>query len=140
MSRVFWDTNLFVYLIEGTGARAESVATLRRRMIERDDELLTSALTLGELLVKPVEMGDDGLRDRCVRAMDDGVAVLAFDAQAALRFAAIRSDRSIRAPDAIQLACAAAGGTDLFITNDDRLSRKNVPGIGFIQSLARTFL
>ena len=140
MSRVFWDTNLFVYLIEGTGARAESVVALRRRMIERGDELLTSALTLGELLVKPVEMGDDELRDRYVRAMDDGVTVLPFDARAALRFAAIRSDRSIRAPDAIQLACAAAGGTDLFITNDERLSRKNVPGIAFIQSLQRTFL
>lgn len=138
MSRVFWDTNLFVYLIEGTGPRAESVAALRRRMIERGDELLTSTLTLGELLVKPVEMGDSGLRDRYVQAMEDGVAVLAFDSQAALRFAAIRSDRSIRAPDAIQLACAAEGGTDLFITNDDRLSRKHVPGIGFIQSLTRT--
>ena len=73
MSRVFWDTNLFVYLIEGTGARAESVVALRRRMIERGDELLTSTLTLGELLVKPVEMGDDELRDRYVRAMDVGV-------------------------------------------------------------------
>lgn len=42
MSRVFWDTNLFVYLIEGTGARAESVVALRQRMVERGDELLTS--------------------------------------------------------------------------------------------------
>ena len=140
MSRVFWDTNLFVYLIEGTGARAESVAALRRRMIERGDELLTSALTLGELLVKPVETGDDELRDRYLQAMDEAVTVLPFDARAAPRFAAIRGDRSIRAPDAIQLACAAADGTDLFITNDDRLSRKNVPGIAFIQSLDRTFL
>ena len=140
MSRVFWDTHLFVYLFEGTGARAESVVALRRRMIERGDELLTSTLTLGELLVKPVEVGDDGLRDRYVQAMHDGVSVLPFDAQAALRFAAIRGDRSIRAPDAIQLACAAAAGTDLFITNDDRLSRKNVPGIAFIQSLQRAFL
>ena len=140
MSRVFWDTNLFVYLIEGKGARAESVVALRRRMIERNDELLTSALTLGELLVKPVEMGDDALRDRYLRAMEAGVTVLPFDAGAAPRFAAIRRDRSIRAPDAIQLACAAAAGTDLFITNDDRLSRKNVPGIAFIQSLQRTFL
>ncbi len=140
MSRVFWDTNLFVYLIEGTGARAESVVALRQRMIERGDELLTSTLTLGELLVKPIEMGDDGLRDRYVQAMDAGVSVLPFDARAALRFAAIRDDRSIRAPDAIQLACAAVGGTDLFITNDDRLRRKNVPGIAFIQSLQRTFL
>ena len=140
MSRVFWDTNLFVYLLEGTGPRAESVVALRRRMIERGDELLTSTLTLGELLVKPVARGDDGLRDRYLRAMDEGVSVLSFDARAAVRFAAIRSDRSIRAPDAIQLACAAAGSTDLFITNDDRLSRKNVPGIAFVQSLQRTFL
>ena len=140
MSRVFWDTNLFVYLIEGTGVRAESVVALRRRMIERDDELLTSTLTLGELLVKPVEMGDDGLRDRYMRALDASVTVQPFDARAALRFAAIRGDRSIRAPDAIQLACAAAVGTDLFITNDDRLSRKTVPGVAFIQSLERTFL
>ena len=140
MSRVFWDTNLFVYLIEGRGARAESVAALRRRMIERGDELLTSALTLGELLVKPVEAGDDELRDLYTQTLEQGVTVLPFDARAAPRFAAIRGDRSIRAPDAIQLACAAAGGTDLFITNDDRLSRKNVPGIAFIQSLERTFL
>ncbi len=140
MSRVFWDTNLFVYLLEGTGARAESVVALRQRMIERGDELLTSTLTLGELLVKPVEMRDDELRDRYVQAMDAGVTVLSFDSRAALRFAAIRGDRSIRAPDAIQLACAAVGGTELFITNDDRLSKKNVPGIGFIQSLQRTFL
>lgn len=110
MSRVFWDTNLFIYLMEGTGANAESVVALRRRMIERGDELLTSTLTLGELLVKSVEMGDDRLRDSYLQAMHDGVSVLSFDAQAALRFAAIRGDRSIRAPDAIQLACAAAAG------------------------------
>ena len=140
MSRVFWDTNLFVYLMEGEGPRTESVDALRRRMIERGDELLTSSLTLGELLVKPVETGNDELRNRYVRAMEEGVTVLSFDKRAALRFAEIRGDRSIRAPDAIQLACAAAGGTDLFITNDDRLSRKNVPGIAFIQSLQRTFL
>ncbi|SRR5579875_109797 len=39
--------------------------------------------------------------------------------------------------EAIQLACAAAAGMDLFITNDDRLSRKRVPEIKFITSLQR---
>ncbi len=47
-----------------------------------------------------------------------------------------RQDRSIRPPDAIQLACASAARVDLFITNDERLSRRVVPGIHFIQSLA----
>ena len=92
MSRVFWDTNLFVYLIEGSDARAESVAALRRRMMERGDELLTSALTLGELLVKPVETGEDELRNRYLQAMNEAVTVLPFDARAAPRLAAIRAD------------------------------------------------
>lgn len=50
MSRVFWDTNLFIYLFEGKGHLAERVVALRHRMIERQDQLLTSSLTLGEIL------------------------------------------------------------------------------------------
>ena len=106
-------------------------------MIERKDELLTSALTLGEVLVKPVEAGDEELRRRYEHAIGAGATVLPFDAPVAPIFAEIRRDRSIRAPDAIQLACASAAGTDLFITNDDRLSKKNIKGIQFIQSLEK---
>jgi len=56
------------------------------------------------------------------------------------RIFAIRADRAIGAPDAIQLACAASAGVDLFITNDDRLSRKHVPDVKFITSLERAYL
>jgi predicted nucleic acid-binding protein len=49
-------------------------------------------------------------------------------------------DRTIRPPDAIQLACAAQANVDLFITNDDRLSHKVVPGIQFVTSLDKAFL
>ena len=139
MSRVFWDTNLFVYLVEGHG-RAKQVAALRQRMIEREDELLTSALTLGEVLVKPMEAGNQELQQRYENVITAGATVLPFDARAAPRFAEIRRDRSIRAPDAIQLACASMAGVDLFITNDDRLSRKRVRGIHFIQPLDNAML
>ena len=139
MSRVFWDTNLFVYLVQGHG-RAKQVAALRQRMMEREDELLTSALTLGEVLVKPMEAGDQELQQRYENVITAGATVLPFDARAAPRFAEIRRDRSIRAPDAIQLACASMAGVDLFITNDDRLSRKRVRGIHFIQPLENAML
>ena len=132
-SRVFWDTNLFVHLLEDKGELIERVASLRERMIERADELLTSALTLGEVLVRPAEADDKDLMRRYERAITAGASVLPFDAAAASTFAVVRRDRSIQPPDAIQLACAAV---DLFITNDRRLSRKLVPGIHFIQSLA----
>ena len=140
MSRIFWDTNLFIYLFEGADEQAERVARLRRRMIERRDQLLTSTLTLGELLVKPLDAGRMDLARRYTQAMETAAAILSFDQAAALAFAEIRRDRSIRPPDAIQLACAAAAGTDLFLTNDRRLARKHIQGIQFIQSLHEAVL
>lgn len=140
MSKIFWDTNLFIYLFEDKHERSEQVAELRRRMIERKDELLTSALTLGEILVRPREMGDEKLAQVYELAISAAATVLPFDSHAALKFAEIRQDRSIKAPDAIQLACASVARADLFITNDNRLSRKNIRGIQFIQSLENAIL
>jgi predicted nucleic acid-binding protein len=140
MSRVFWDTNLFVYLFEDHGAQSQRVTTLRERMLERNDQLCTSTLTLGEVLVKPLEKGDEGLRRRYEEALSQAVVLIPFDKAAATIYAVIRRNRTIRAPDAIQLACAAQARVDLFITNDDRLSRCTVPGIHFIASLERAFL
>ena len=138
MTRVFWDTNLFVYLFEG-GEFAARVADLRRRMLDRGDQLVTSALTLGELLVKPRDGGEAVVRDyeSTIRRI---ATIVSFDAACAPRYAAIRGDRTVKAPDAIQLACAAAAGVDLFITNDDRLSRKHIPDVKFITSLERAYL
>jgi predicted nucleic acid-binding protein len=140
VSRIFWDTNLFIYLIEDHGDMSERVAQLRKRMIERNDELYTSALTLGEILVKPMEAGDEVLGRRYEAALRQGAAIIPFDVEAARLYAGIRKDRTIRPPDAIQLACAAQARIDLFITNDERLSIKSIPRIQFVSSLQRAFL
>lgn len=140
MSRIFWDTNLFIYLIEGEGERSDAVVRLRERMLTRGDSLLTSTLTLGEVLVRPTEQNAHDLAAEYERLLSAGTTVLTFDVKAARAFAAIRRDRSIRPPDAIQLACAAEARVDLFITNDNRLSDKIVPGIQFVTSLDRAFL
>ncbi|HXZ86647.1 MAG TPA: PIN domain-containing protein [Myxococcota bacterium] len=140
MSRVFWDTNLFIYLFEGRGPLCERVVALRQRMIERGDELFTSALSLGEILVKPLGAGNEELANQYRSAIARAALVIPFAEDASPVYARIRGDRSIRAPDAIQLACASTVGIDLFITNDERLSRKSVPGIQFVASLERAFL
>lgn len=53
MARVFWDTNLFIYLVEDTPHWGDQVVALRQRMLRRGDLLFTSALTVGEVLVQP---------------------------------------------------------------------------------------
>jgi len=141
LSRVFWDTNLFIYLVEGHGELSEAVRRMRERMIEREDQLCTSTLTLGEVLVRPLSAGRRDLAQRYESLIaPPGALVLFFDRACAVIYARIRQDKGIRAPDAMQLACAAQAHCDLFITNDDRLSRKVVPGIDFITSLERAFL
>ncbi|SPF33952.1 putative PilT protein domain protein [Candidatus Sulfopaludibacter sp. SbA4] len=139
VSRIFWDTNLFIYLLEGSGEPLELAQKLLNRMFERRDELLTSTLTLGEVLVKPVEMGQSS--ERYERFLNSpGVHIVSFDHQAARIYARLRRDRTIKPPDAIQLSCAAAAGTNLFITNDARLSRMTLAGIDFIVPLPQVFL
>lgn len=137
MANIFWDTNLFIYLLEGSPSFGAVVKDLRRRMLQRNDRLFTSAFTVGEILVKPLSTGDKLLANR-YRAFFTGaqLTVSTFDLDAAEAYAEIRQDRAIHPADAIQLACAAAAEIDLFITNDGRLSKKNVPGIKFISGLS----
>ena len=135
MSRIFWDTNIFIYLFEDYDEFSKAAVRLRARMLARGDQLLTSTLTLGEVLVKPKESDDLELCDKYDLAITRASLLVPLDAKAARIYASLRCDRSLRAPDAIQLACAAAAGVDLFITNDARLQGKQVDGIQFIVPL-----
>ena len=137
MSRIFWDTNLFIYLFEGSGKSSTQVMALRSRMLERGDQLMTSAITLGEILVKPIQNGDAKAVAYYRKLIATTAAVIPFEEKAALAYARLRADGSLRPPDTIQLACAAAAGTDLFITNEARLHSKQIPGIQFIVPLDR---
>lgn len=137
MSRIFWDTNLFIYLFEGSGKLLLQTKALRDKMLVRGDELLTSTITLGEVLVKPMELGDAKAVSYYENLLKTTARLLLFEEKAAVMYARLRADRSLRPPDVIQLACAATAGVDLFITNDTRLHSKQVPGIQFIVPLDR---
>jgi predicted nucleic acid-binding protein len=137
MSRIFWDTNLFIYLWEDYGALSQAVQALRTKMLRRGDQLLTSTLTLGEILVKPAAAGNRELCRKYEDAISSVALLIPLDAKVAKIYASIRSDRLLKAPDAIQLASAASAGADLFVTNDGHLSGKQVPGIQFIVPLDR---
>lgn len=137
MSRIFWDTDLFLYLFEGSSTLSKQVSALRSRMLARRDQLLTSAITLGEILVKPMEKGDSAAVAYYKKLIPAAAVVIPFEEKAAVVSARLRADRSLRPMDAIQLACAAIARVDLFVTNDVRLQTKQVDGIQFIVPLDR---
>src|SRR5436190_14715975 len=57
VSLIFWDSMIFVYLMEDHAAFAPRVRRLREQMLKRGDRICTGALTLGEILVSPYENG-----------------------------------------------------------------------------------
>jgi predicted nucleic acid-binding protein len=141
MSLIFWDTMLFVYWVEDNPQLGKRMEQIRKRMWERNDQLCTSALTLGEVLAAPYARGDQQLAAQYRQLLRrPQVEIIPFGDEAADHFARIRSDRSIAPADAIQLACAAQAQVDLFLTNDLRLARKIIPGIQFIADLSFRFL
>jgi predicted nucleic acid-binding protein len=137
MSRIFWDTNLFIYLWEDYGVLSQAVADLRTKMLRRGDQLLTSTFSLGEILVKPTEAKDAQLCRKYEDTISSVAMLIPLDARVAKIYASIRRDRTLKAPDVIQLASAASVAADLFITNDGRLQGKRVDGIQFIAPLDR---
>jgi len=134
---VFWDTNLFIYLIERHPLLHDKVLALYHHQRERGERLLTSTLTLGELLAQPLRLGRSDLARSYAQLLTTGSAIelIPFDHRAAEHYAAIRAHTTLRQPDAIQLACAVTGGAKTFVTNDQRLWGLRVPGLEDIRGL-----
>lgn len=100
--------------------------------------MLTSYLTVGEIITKPKQMNNAMLERSYLNFFSSGsVELIGFGLAAAERYGDIRSRERVRPPDAIQLACAAAAGTDLFVTSDNRLSELVVSGITFVTGIER---
>jgi uncharacterized protein len=133
MSRIYWDTMLFVYWLEDHPQYSSNVLHIYEKMQERGDALCTSAFTLGELLVGPKQKRSLDAAQTIRRFLhSDAVELLPFTTETAERFADIRAAQDVSAADAIHLASAAHRGIDLFLTNERRLQGLVIPGIQFV--------
>ncbi len=138
MSRIFWDTNIYIYLFEGHKVFGPEAQRQRRKMLERGDLLITSAITLGEIQVPARKANDLELAQLSRKLIVESSTILCFDEKSADAYAEIRKETPVRGADALQLACASANEIDLFVTNDARLhTLKKIPGIGFILPLSK---
>jgi predicted nucleic acid-binding protein len=133
MSRIFWDSMLFIYLLEGHPEFAPHVRKKLERSHDRGDMLLTSYLALGEVMA-----GSKGRPEEAewlsATLSEMGFSFVSFDRTCPITFARLRRETRLKAPDAIHLACAAAAGVDMYLTGDAQLLKRglHVPGIQFI--------
>ena len=133
MRRIYWDTMLLIYLLEGNARYSARVLEILQVSLMRKDLLFTSFLGLGEVMAGAARTSDRIAGEQILAEMNDvGFSFLPFDKASVDTFAALRAASQVKAPDAINLACAAAAGIDLFLTGDRQLLKLHVPGIHFI--------
>lgn len=136
MSRIYWDSMLFVYWLEDHPVHAARMDRIREWMEMRGDTLCTSAFTVGEVLTGLYRSGAIEAASRIREAFrSPRIELIPFTPDTADHYAAIRGNHRVSAADAIHLASAAQAGVDLFLTNDQRLRPLAIPGIHFIAGL-----
>jgi predicted nucleic acid-binding protein len=136
VNRVYWDSMLFIYLLEANPVFGARVQRLYQGMLRRGDILCTSIFTVGEVLTGPRKRNDAaGVRGLKKFFGSKEVEILAITIEAADRYSIIRAGERVSQADGIHLATAAAAGVDLFITNDGELRKLKIPGIRFFADL-----
>ena len=141
MSRIYWDTMLFVYWLEDHPVYAKRVQQIHTKMEERQDRLCTSAFTAGEVLVGPYKTGATATAKQILEVFQSSfIEIIPYTLATADLYARIRADHGVSPADAVHLACAAQVQTDLFLTNDTGLTKKVIPGIQFIAGIDTNLL
>ena len=142
MSRIYWDTMLFIYWLEANPHFGKRVDAIWSHMQKRNDVLITGALALGEILAGAYKQGAAPQRIQDVKKAFENIVseVIPFTRETADLFGQIKGSWKIPSADAIHLACAATAKTDLFLTHDKHLAGKTIPGIQFIGTLDSNIL
>ncbi len=136
MSRIYWDSMLFIYWLEDHPQHAARMNRIHERMEARGDKLCTSVFTVGEVLTGIYKRGAMEIASQVWEAFrSPQIELISFTPEAADSYARIRASHRVSPADAIHLASAATAGVDLFLTNDGRLQSLAIPGIHFIAGM-----
>jgi predicted nucleic acid-binding protein len=121
--RVYHDSNIFIYAVEGMSPAAEAVGELFDLIDAAKTTAVSSDLTLAELLVRPLELGRDDLVGIYAELLQPspGLTVSPIDRAVLIAAAHLRTQRGLRLPDATHVATALASSCELFVSNDRKI-------------------
>ncbi|HEV2149139.1 MAG TPA: type II toxin-antitoxin system VapC family toxin [Longimicrobiaceae bacterium] len=127
------DTAVFIYFAEEHPAFLPPARQIFAAADRGDLEVVTSEITLLEVLVVPYRAGNLPLAARyeALLTRSRGVRLVLLDRVLLRTAAQLRAVHGIRTPDALQLAAALTARCSAFLTNDRRLP--TVPGLPVVQ-------
>lgn len=119
--RYYLDSAPIIHLVERVPPYASAI---RRKLSAQGLTLITSELTRLECRVKPLRYNDVALLQDFDDYFANSIAEIIPLTCAVIDCATeIRAQFNFKTPDSVQLAAAVVANSDLFLTNDHRLSR-----------------
>lgn len=127
------DTALFIYFIEEEPRFLPEILPLFTEADQGERILVTSSLTLLEVLAVPYRAGDRHLAEsyELLLTRSRGVRLIELTRDQLRAAAQLRAVTGVKIPDALQLTAALGAGCRTFVTSDRRLPP--VPGLRVLQ-------
>ncbi len=118
------DTAPLIYLIEQNEAYLGSVRAFFQAMSQGEFQVVTSTLTLTEVLVHPLRSGRLELAHqyREILLDQENLSIVPVSVAIAEVASELRATQNLQTPDAIQIATAIQEDAVFFLTNDVRLT------------------
>jgi predicted nucleic acid-binding protein len=124
-ARVYLDTNIFIAAFEMVGDQSDYAWRILDAIDSGALLGVTSELTLAEVLIRPMQDGDDELvqRYQSIISRGEGFEVVAISRGILIEAAILRTvRRTLRLPDAIHVATARLDDCGFLVSDDRRLS------------------
>ena len=123
------DSAPLIYFIEQNPTYLEMMRLFFRTLNQGEFRVVTSVVTLPEVLVYPLRQGNTTLAQqyRDILFNAEGLTTIPVSPDIAEVAAQLRAIHNLRTPDAVQMATAICEGASFFLTNDARLP--SLPGL-----------
>jgi predicted nucleic acid-binding protein len=123
--RLSVETAPFIYYVERYPAYVDKMRVVFLALEAGQFEVVTSTVTLTEVLTKPLRAGDSKLVKtyREMLQTTRNVILAPVSVVVAERAADLRARNNLKTPDALQVAVAIHAGCDAFLSNDSGLKR-----------------
>lgn len=119
------DTAIFIYHFEENPTYLPLTRELLSSIEMGERKGVTSAITLMEIIVKPLALGqiDVARKYEAMLVNFPNLDIVDLDRDVIRQAARLRAEYRIRPPDALQVGASLLYGADVFITNDGLLKR-----------------
>ena len=114
------DTSPFIFFIEKHPTYADVLRPFFQAVDRGESSILTSTITLLEVLVHPIRHGDEALAHQYndILLTSDNISTIPVTPNTAQTAAELRAEHNLKTPDAIHLATALDQNAAAFLTND----------------------